>query len=268
MTDPRTVRAVTLNTWKNEGDLPERLSAIGDGLAALSLDIVLLQEVFVADSASLHVGELLARRLGLTLAYTPGRRKLRRWGFGEVMSEAGLAVLVRGSVERVERWELPSDEAGGERIALLAAAKVAGQAITVGNVHLSHLRGDDARRCEQLHAALDAPLWRKPAALRLIGGDFNATTGSVVLESLSNRTDLKLRSVFFSSEHLQPTHPLPPRPGRAGRAIDHLLAVSTVNEPLPGIRQAKVVMNEPSSKGVWPSDHAGVFAEIAFHPLP
>lgn len=267
MTDQRSVRAVTLNTWKNEGNLPARIPAMGDGLTALSPDIVLLQEVFVASSISLDVGAELASRLGLTLAYAPARRKLRPWNGGTVMSEAGLAVLVRGSVVSAGRFSLPSEDAGGERIALVVTAIVDGQEIVAGNLHLSHLHGDDARRCEQLNAALGATAWRRRASLRVLGGDFNTTAGSQAFAALKGYPELEVRSVS-SSDAALPTHPLPPRPGRAGRAIDHLFTVSVGDEPRPRILRSEVVMNQPSPRGVWPSDHAAVFSEIAFHALP
>lgn len=257
------MRVVTLNTWKNEGDLPSRLHAMAEGLGALSPDVILLQEVFVAPSAGIDTGAVLARRLGLTRAYATARSKPRLWEGRPVESEAGLAVLVRGAVGRTERLPLPSDETGGERIALLVEAIVDDCRLTIGNVHLSHLRGDDARRCEQLEAVMASPAWRRPASWRVLGGDFNATADSPALAALGCRPDLDVRSVFPSGKTVPPTHPLPPREGRQGRAIDFLLTVSGSGERPPVVLRAGVALDSPSAGGTWPSDHAAVFADLS-----
>ena len=114
-----TVRCLTLNTWKNAGDYAARLRAMGAGLAALRPDVVLLQEVFRADAEGADTARFLGEQLGLAVAYAPARAKMRSWHGCDVPSESGLAILVRGTVLASQRLPLPSDEAGGERIALL-----------------------------------------------------------------------------------------------------------------------------------------------------
>ncbi|MGH7946159.1 MAG: endonuclease/exonuclease/phosphatase family protein, partial [Opitutaceae bacterium] len=139
----RRLRIVTLNTWKNEGDHPARVRAMGEGLRALQPDIVLLQEVFRTGDGVVDTGRSLAGALGLALAHAPARAKTRRWAGREVSSEAGLAVLARGEIGRRDRLSLPSDERGGERIALFADVTCEGGAKAfVCCTHLSHLRGD------------------------------------------------------------------------------------------------------------------------------
>ena len=65
------MRIVTLNTWKNEGDYARRLPLMRDGLAALSPDVVCLQECFVADG--FDTAAFLAAELGLHLYAAPAR---------------------------------------------------------------------------------------------------------------------------------------------------------------------------------------------------
>ena len=119
-----TVRCITLNTWKNAGDYPARLRAMGAGLAVLRPDVVLLQEVFRADAEGADTARFLGEQLGLAVAYAPARAKMRSWRGCDVASESGLAILVRGTVLASEQLPLPSDEAGGERIALLVRARL------------------------------------------------------------------------------------------------------------------------------------------------
>ena len=127
--------------------------------------------------------------------------------------------------------------------------------------HLAHLRGDEARRREQLEAVLAAGGWRTPAALRVLGGDFNAPIESAELAWLSAPGDLRLVEVGVDLRFDQPTHPLPPRAGRPGRRIDALFSVGVWGEPPTRIVEGGVALDVPE-RGVWPSDHAAVWGEF------
>lgn len=257
-----TVRCLTLNTWKNEGDYAARLRVMSEELAALRPDVVLLQEVFRADADDADTARFLGENLGMAVAYAPARAKMRSWHGGDVASESGLAVLVRGAVLVSQRLPLPSDEAGGERIALLVRAKLDhGFEVIAGCVHLSHLRGDETRRREQLEAVLAAADWRTPAALRVLGGDFNATIESEELAWLAAPGDLKLLEVGVDLRLHQATHPLPPHAGRPGRRIDALFTVAARGECSSRVVHGGVALDAPV-RGVWPSDHAAVWGEF------
>lgn len=245
------LRIVTLNTWKNEGDYPARLRATGDGLRALGPDVVLLQECFRTAGGAADT----ARALG----QAPARAKARVWRGRVVPGESGHAVLVRGVIAWSERIVLPSDEAGGERIAQLVAADLtSGGRVLAGCIHLSHLRGDGARRRQQLETVLAHPAWRSPADLRVLGGDCNATADAPELAWLGAHPELTVRRVSPEA----PTHPLPPRADRPGRCIDHLFFVGPAGESGPGMSAAGVALDAPHG-GVWPSDHAAVWADAA-----
>ena len=255
----RPQRIVTLNTWKNEGNYPARLRAMGDGLRALQPDLVLLQEVFRTLDGEADTRATLANALQMTPAYAPARPKPRAWRGRATPSESGHAVLVRGAIAWSERIVLPSDEAGGERIALLVAAELSsGKRVLAGCIHLSHLRGDGVRRREQLTAVLAHPAWRWPAHLRVLGGDCNATAAAPELAWLSAHPDLAVRRASPEA----PTHPLPPRADRPGRCIDHLFFVGPAGERSPVMSAAGVALDVPHG-GVWPSDHAAVWADAA-----
>ena len=255
------LRIVTLNTWKNDGDYPARLHAMAAGLRALRPDIVLLQEVFRTDDGDADTGRTLAAALQLALVYAPARRKPRPWRGPPVPSEAGLAVLARGTIRRHERLALPSDDLGGERIALYADVQAAGTTVFVCCTHLSHLRGDGARRREQLDLILRHPGWRERGGRRVLGGDFNATADQPELAWLADHPELEVRNVFGAA-HPAATHPLPPPPDRPGRCIDFLFTVTARGTAAPGIVQAATALDAPID-GTWPSDHAAVVADVA-----
>lgn len=261
-----TVRCITLNTWKNEGDYVARLRVMGAGLSALRPDVVLLQEVFRAEAGEADTAGVLGEVLGMAVAYAPARAKVRSWLGRDVASESGLAVLVRGEVIGSERLPLPSDAAGGERIALIVKARLAtGIAVVAGCVHLSHLRGDEARRREQLEAVLAVEAWAAPAALRLLGGDFNASINGEEMRWLAAFPRWRLTEAGVALRLYQPTHPLPPHPGRPGRRIDGLFSVEGRDGPSAAVVAGGVALDVPE-RGVWPSDHAAVWADFERAP--
>lgn len=163
------MRILSLNTWKNDGDYARRLDLMSARLRACAPDVVLLQEAFRLPDNSAHTAARLAHDLDLACTYARARVKLRSWQGAEVLSESGHAILVRGTVLATERLVLPTSDAGGERIALLARLDVDGRSVLAGCLHLSHLRGDHDGRRAQLETILAHPWWREPAHLRLLG---------------------------------------------------------------------------------------------------
>ncbi len=255
------VRLATLNTWKNEGDLRRRLPAMVSGLRALAPDVVLLQEVFRAEAPAWHTAQALAEPLGLSWVYAPARRKRRDWDGSTLMCESGLALLWRGTIAASERLPLPGPGEGEERIALLAAGEIRGLRVQVGNVHLSHLRGDDAGRRAQLAAVLAYAGWQKEADLRVIGGDCNATMDLPVFVP-PVPGPWRLHDVFAGRPPCPPTFPLPPERGRRGRTIDFLFALTGPDGVPPRVEHAGLALAEPDEGGHWPSDHAAVTADL------
>ncbi len=253
MPRPDRLRIATLNTWKNEGEHSARLAAMVAGLRVLAPDVLLLQEVFRAADGAADTGRDLAAALGLALAYAPARAKPRLWHGAPVPSESGLAILVRGEVVSARTLSLPSSPRGGERVALLARLRVDGVDLLAASLHLSHLRDDDAGRREQLRALVSDPFWREPAALRLLGGDCNAPWTTTVFAGL--------RATLFplhpAPESAPPTHPVPPRE-KPGRAIDCLFSLGA---PVPPAAHG-LALHVAGPDGVWPSDHAAVWADL------
>ncbi|MGH7958394.1 MAG: hypothetical protein ACREH8_15485, partial [Opitutaceae bacterium] len=105
------------------------------------------------------------------------------------------------------------------------------------------------------------PGWRGPAAVRVLGGDFNAVATMPEVSWLAEHETLDIRSVFEPASLAGATHPLPPRNDQPGRCIDFLFTIVARGEMTPIVSRAAIALNSPI-EGVWPSDHAAVVADL------
>lgn len=239
------MRIVTLNTWKNEGDYRRRLQLMGDGLLALAPDIVCLQECFAADGVD--TAGRLASELGFVAHLAPSRRKVRTHQGRDLGSTSGLAILARAQGV-ADRLDLATHPADGERIAQRLDVEFEGRPLRVLNLHLTHLRGAQALRAQQLAEAL---AWAGEGLTGglVVAGDLNAQAVDAALAPLR----------------------LGPRPGtlqgaRIGdgpvglAAIDHCV----LHWPGPWREAADVRgLDTPDAEGWYPSDHAAVGLDLA-----
>lgn len=235
----RRLRVITLNTWKNEGDYPARLSRIADGLAALDPDVVCLQECFIGGGHD--TARFLADALNLDLYAAPARAKVRELEGAPVDSTSGLAILTRLS-GRAETVALTSHPADGERI----AQRFATRRLRILNLHLSHLRGDTGAmlRRRQLDEAID---WARQGGggSLLVCGDLNSGRGDPEFAPLNAAAGEELGSTLHAVSE--------------GRAIDHAIMLD------PGdlhVSRRFRALTTPDGDGRYPSDHAAVVVDL------
>lgn len=274
------LRLVTLNTWKCDGNLSARLPLMADGLASLDPDVVCLQECFasypgsaypdasaaqrsspgvarVADSDVMDTALHLSRGLRMQLFHAPARWKVRTIGQTSVPSTSGLAVLVRSGALDMDVLELPSDSRDGQRIAQGVVLRSDCVSLRVVNLHLSHLRDGAVLRESQLRAVLGH--FACDGMPTILAGDFNATFHAPELSPARARDDLDVgpeaperwRATMLGVE------------SRA-RAIDHVLLLRGTRPDGPRLVDRRRVLDRPDDSGIYPSDHAGVMAEIEF----
>lgn len=236
---------VTLNTWKNEGDYARRLPLMRDGLAAMTPDVVCLQECFAAEG--FDTAAWLAAELGFGLHAAPARGKLRRHDGRDLYSTSGLAILVRGPAASA-RQALTSHPADGERIAQVLDLVVRGRPLRILNLHLTHLRNAQELRATQLTEALD---WAGAdlAGGMVVAGDLNATAADPALAPLG----LEPRTSTLQGARVgQDT-------SRA-MAIDHCVLLRAGPWRETGLLRG---CDAPDPDGWFPSDHAAVGVELA-----
>jgi endonuclease/exonuclease/phosphatase family metal-dependent hydrolase len=238
------MRVLTLNTWKNDGDYGRRLGLMCEGLAALSPDVVCLQEAFTAEG--FDTAGRLAEYLGLTLHAAPARFKPRRHEGHLLDSTSGLAILTRWPGTSAS-LPLPSDPADGERIAQRLDLQVGDRRLRVLNLHLTHLRGANELRGAQLTYALAWSSEDLDGGL-MVAGDLNATAADSALAPL----ELPVRPGTLHGARLGAAS--------SAAAIDHCVLLHP-----GGWREVAQVrgLETPDVDGWFPSDHACVGVDLA-----
>lgn len=254
------MRIISLNTWKCDGDYRQRLGLMAEGLAALAPDLLLLQEVFAPDDGQAHTAAFLARALSMHVVVAPARRKHRLFEGRSCLSSSGLAVLSRQALRSWQVLDLPSDEADGERIALLASVSHEGQDLWLANLHLTHLPDAGELRARQLESCLEVLQAVAGDSPCVIGGDFNAAASSAELERFL-QAPWRLADPFAGQ--CKTTHR-----NDAGQDLDLDQILLSGHWPAGYVHSAFVAM-EPwlSGGGQGPSDHAAVVLDLAIRPV-
>lgn len=258
----RSLRVVTINTGKGDGPFRRRLALLASGLQRLDPDVVLLQEsLSVCDDPRDTLNELAAK-LDMQASYAPARKKYR-WVEGEVvLCSSGLGILARHPIVGSEVLSLPADPDDGERIAQLSALEWNANRILLVNIHLSHLRGRDDLRQQQLAALMAHPWFLQNWSCRLIGGDFNTSVEDLprLFEGLDG-WDWRDGYQEAGGQEQRATVPVD-GPSEGSRCIDFILSLSPSTTNHPSFRDAAIVLDKPED-GVYPSDHRGVMVTIA-----
>lgn len=250
------MRLVSLNTWKAEGDYPRRLQAMAQGLAALSADVIVLQEDLRTDDGRTHTAQFLADALGLHLAWLPARAKLRDVEQRRTLTTSGLAVLSREPLPEQRVIALPDDARDGQRLAQavrLPAALGGGWLI---NLHLSHLPDrPDLRRAQLVTVLHEAGDWAADARW-LLCGDFNARADDPAI-AWAVQPAGPLTDAFAGTAKTTHTDDR----GRPAD-IDHIFCRPAAGQGV-AVRRAWVALDQPDASGVRPSDHGAVCADLA-----
>lgn len=253
------IRIVTINTGKGDGPYGRRLQLLANQLAEIAPDIVACQEAFVAEEAHADTPGMLAKALGMHLFFTPAREKLRRVEGREVHSISGLAMLSRLAWQSQGSIALPSDERDGERVAQVGQVGINGLAVTIANLHLTHLAHADELRARQLAAVLNHPTLATADAPSLVCGDFNtAFDGPVLGPLLESQPPARVRDTWELGGGGGPRGTLVSR-GPSVPCIDYILSLATAGHGHPPFASSGLALHQPGvAGGIFPSDHFAV----------
>lgn len=231
------ITLLTINTWKCDGDYYSRMELLASGLKTSGARIILCQECFRTADGKVDTLSYLSRELNMPGYFVPCRRKSRLFGGIATDSFSGLGILTDLHVIGQMIVDLPSSPADGGRSAQLLTLDLgAGLSLIMANVHLTHLQNSEALRLSQLEKVL-AVMAGSEASYRLIGGDFNARPGSVLIEFLKTRIN--------AVECIQ-------------HFVDYIFVLPSPKAEYPSIIHAKIVLDNPDANGQYPSDHFGV----------
>jgi endonuclease/exonuclease/phosphatase family metal-dependent hydrolase len=244
-------RIATFNLHGAHRRWEERRELIVQQLINLNPDVLCLNEVLVLEDT----GRWVWRRAwdaGMRYAYS------QQNGPGYYWAADASAILTRFPV--IEMGDF--DYAAAGRYAQVARLDLGGATLDVYVTHLHH-RNEDSMREYQVHLLLGWIDRRDAPAARVVCGDFNTGTGARSLERMLER---------FTPSQREGTFPTPLRyrvPGPLG-VRDPLEPLSMcfdyvwVEQPLRLIESGRCFDRpSPSDPDLWPSDHVGVWADLA-----
>lgn len=280
------LRVVTLNFWGTEPPLDRRIALAVRQLAALSPDVLCMQEVQAVDGKS--TAHRIAEALGMHAHYG----KSCAWEVGEggmkYAGEQGLAIVTRAPLLDVRNIELPEARPADCRTLLSGLVATDADPVWVHTTHL-HYRLDDGVARERQVLAIDAQIRSigrtATSAPHILCGDMNATPDSDEMRFLRGLTTLDGRRTHFQDAWLRHhrecwagdgpdqgitwssenelTRPL--RSLDIDRRIDYVYVTSRKKDGRATIHDCRVVLTE-RDEGICASDHYGVMADVQVVP--
>ncbi|HTQ05160.1 MAG TPA: endonuclease/exonuclease/phosphatase family protein [Polyangiaceae bacterium] len=279
------LRAATLNVWNRSGPWPERLKLIRRELAALSPDVIGLQEVMRLVnpatneplSPELDQAAEIATDLGYRLMFAQGSE----YGNGLVM---GNAILSRFPILETRSTRLPDVGTGERRVIGYALLETPWGRLPVFVTHFNWRFDHGFVRVKQ---AVFSAGWIDEIAPPQAGnlpplfvGDLNAEPESDEIRFLRGHGVQDGKSVHYADAWVYAgdgsqgatfdrKNDYARKNCEPPRRIDYILVRGPDAERRGEPLVAKIVFNtpEPGKDGpVWPSDHFGLYAEIAVEP--
>ena len=243
-------RVVTLNLEQDHKRWSDRHPLISAEIAALKPDVIAFNEV----SVPLQTAKIL-RNAAIAATGIPYKlvQQTRVNGLSKVEGEA---LLTRFPI--VETGNL--DYQTRDIVALVARIVVEGTSVDFYVTHLYMSRGDDSLRLFQVQQLLAWIETRADGTLSVVCGDFNARldAASAGLMATRFRPTQSAPTAFtpLAARDGTVSHPYWPR---MDRCIDYIWISEGIE-----ILASEVCFDRPSpdDPSLWPSDHAGVWADL------
>lgn len=243
-------RVATLNHEQDHKRWESRRGLIVEQLAALRPDALALNEVCLPKRTAHWLRDAVREQTGIDYHLV---QQTRVNGLAALEGEAlltRLPILETGNLDYRTR----------DFVALVARLQIGSAPVDVYVTHLYASRGDDALRLHQVQQLLAWIDSRDAVAARLVCGDFNATLDmpSAALMATRYRATQTAPTAFtpLAGADGLVTHP---DRARMDRCIDFIW----ISEALR-VHGSRVCFNQPSPTDatLWPSDHAGVYADL------
>jgi endonuclease/exonuclease/phosphatase family metal-dependent hydrolase len=229
-------------------------------LKNLNADIIACQECFCSDEGNTDTLRFLAAGLKMNYCFLPGRFKKRLFEDKWVESLSGLGILSTYPITKAIQLELPGMPGDNDRKAQQAAINLpGGEQLLLTNTHLTHTDNKNGLRMAQAEALAGFVTTDKNYRYHIICGDFNASSGSVEIETFKCLS--KAIDCYAAGEGIEPRYSL----AEAYEAnkyvcVDHIFALPVPRTGgYPEFVNSGIVLNvRDDSTGLYPSDHFGI----------
>jgi endonuclease/exonuclease/phosphatase family metal-dependent hydrolase len=245
-------RVVTLNLEQDHKRWDQRHPLIVEGMKSLGPDIIALNEVCVARQTARELRRNIGPVRGLDYNLVQQTR------VNGLASVEGEALLTRFAVTETGNLDFQTRD----MVAQVARILVGSKPLDVYVTHLYRSVGDDSLRLFQVQQLLEWIDKRDDVPDCIVCGDFNATLDMPSAALMASR---------FRPTQTSPTAftPLAARDGtishpywpRMDRCIDYIWTTGAIETVASGVCFNKPDAADPS---LWPSDHAGVWADLEF----
>ena len=274
MTDrPSPVRVTTWNLWWRFGPWEQRRDAIAAVLTHARPDVCGLQEVWAGRGE--NQAALLAEQLGMQWAWTPSPTP-QRWQrrLGDPAMQFGNAILSRWPITEQAAQPLPGNGADDGRTALFAGIQTPTGRLPFVTTQLTSAIGQSAVRCQQVAALCRfVAAHTGPGLPPVVTGDLNAEPDADEIRLLGGHKTapvvpgLVLVDAWRYADPMAPgwtwdrRNPYVAATGEPSSRIDYVLVGLPTASGAGRVRSVRLIGDRPVD-GVWPSDHAGVLAEL------
>lgn len=238
---------ITLNTWKCEGEYPERLELISDELISREVDFFVGQEVY--DSQLYSSEKHFSDELKMSALFEKARYKQRTVHEESTLSHSGLCIWTNRTILDSAKIELPITDADGERISQVILVAYKEMQIAIVNTHLTHLKGQEELRKKQIATTIDQTKNLFNPDGIVFCGDFNCEKDSKEITHLVSNYGFEDAYPTCASTHI------------GGRCIDHVFYYPSHRF---STQRASIILNEKIN-GILPSDHFGMYVELTIH---
>ena len=242
-------RIATLNLEQDHKRWDARRPLIVAEIARLKPDVMAFNEICVPRQTARGLRASAAELTGIDYALV---QQTKMNGLSEVEGEA---LLTRFPI--IETGNL--DYQARDMVALVARVLVGAAPLDVYVTHLYKSRGEDSLRLYQVQQLL-AWIDSRADVPAIVCGDFNATLAipSAALMARRFRPTQTAPTAFtpLADTDGSVTHPYWPR---MDRCIDYIWVSESIGIAASGVCFDKPSPGDPS---LWPSDHAGVWADL------
>lgn len=245
-----TWRIAMLNLEQDHKRWDQRRELIVAQLGALAPDVWALNEVCMPRQTGRWLQQVARERLGLSYAL------LQQSRVNGTSLVDGEALLTRYPVVESANFDYRLMDS----VAQVVRLEVEGRLLDVYVTHLYHSRGNDALRLFQVQQLLAWIQTRDDVAARVVCGDFNATLDQPSAQLMASvfqptQTAMTAFSPLQDTDGTMSHH----SEARFDRCIDYIWVAGPLT-----VRASGVCFNQPSASDptLWPSDHAGVWADL------